>query len=78
MDHLQELSWALAIPYEETEAMGRCEDMCEAEFLPQVSIINLQKGFTEVAIKDVKGIILRKHNMNEAVEELRQEIINAW
>ena len=75
---MAEIPWVLAVPYGNTEVMSRLEDMAEAETIPRLSIINLQKGPAEIAIKDAKGIILRKQNMSEACEDLRQEILNAW
>jgi len=58
--------------------INKLEDLCEAETIPKLSVLNLQKSSSEVAIKDVKKIILKKQNMAEACEDFRQEILNAW
>jgi hypothetical protein len=54
------MPWVLAVPYGSTEIINRLEDMAEAETIPRLSIINLQKTASEVAIKDAKPIILKK------------------
>ena len=71
------MPWIKAIPFDEEEVIQKIEDMCEPETIPRFSVINLQK-IGEVAIKDAKRIIMKKENMAEACEDLRQEILNAW
>lgn len=77
-EHLAEMPWLLAVPFENTEIINKLEDMAEAETIPRLSIINLQKSASEVAIKDAKRFILKKQSMVDAVEDVRQEILNAW
>ena len=77
-EHLKEMPWISAIPFEASEVVARMEDMAEAEVLPKLSIINIQKSIQEVTLKDVKNIVVKHQNMSEAVTELKQEILNAF
>jgi hypothetical protein len=71
IEHIKEIPWILAIPFGDEEVTDRLEDLAEAETVPKLSIINLQKSSSELAIKDAKRIILKKTNMTEACEDLR-------
>ena len=75
--HFEEMNWVTAVSFENDDALGKLEELCGAENIPKIAVINRQKnGGTEVAIPDIKRVIMRKQNMSDAVEEVKQDIIN--
>jgi hypothetical protein len=71
------MQWVTAVAFDNLEALHKLEELCDASAIPKLSVINRQKaGGTEVALLDIKRLILKKQNMKDAVEECMQEIIN--
>ena len=59
-DHAKRLSDKyLLVPFENSEAQCRLEDLAEAANIPRVSMFVTRKGFGEFAVKDVKKSILK-------------------
>ena len=70
-DHAKRLSDKyLLVPFENSEAQCRLEDLAEAANIPRVSMFVTRKGFGEFAVKDVKKSILKCATMTEAVTEV--------
>eukprot|EP00349_Pseudokeronopsis_sp_Brazil_P001546 CAMPEP_0202963786 /NCGR_PEP_ID=MMETSP1396-20130829/7803_1 /ASSEMBLY_ACC=CAM_ASM_000872 /TAXON_ID= /ORGANISM="Pseudokeronopsis sp., Strain Brazil" /LENGTH=162 /DNA_ID=CAMNT_0049685293 /DNA_START=12 /DNA_END=500 /DNA_ORIENTATION=+ len=43
-EHLAEMPWILAVPQEHSKVMEKLEDMAQAETIPRLAIINIQKS----------------------------------
>ncbi len=75
--HLELYPWTYAVPHNAHGIHEKLEDAAEAERIPMLSIINVQKNSTEVAVRDVRRLVTKMQNVSEAVEEVKNAIINA-
>lgn len=71
------MQWVTAVAFDNESSLQKLEELCNAEAIPKLSVINRQKaGGTEVSLVDIKRLITKKQQMKDAVEEVMQEIIN--
>jgi len=77
-EHLEKLpsDW-YAIPFEGSgseEAAAKLEDLASAVNIPKVSVLYPSHNLEELAIKDIKRIILKNSSQEASVKEVMEKI----
>jgi hypothetical protein len=66
----------LNVPFTATKTMEHLEDVAHAATIPKVSVFKPTASLEVPVLKDIKPIILKNQNMDVAVKELMDKLLN--